>query len=376
MSDPHLASDDAVLTIPVTVTGGTVASYEMNGNVNDTAGTQSGTAAGGPVYGNGRHDRAILFDGVNDVVTLPAGVASHPAITIATRFRWNGTGASWQRVFDFGNNTNQYLFLSPNGGSMMRFAIKNGGAEQILEAPAPAPGEWVHVAVTLGAGTGRLYVNGALAATGPITITPSQFNPAINYLGDSMYAADPFFNGAIDDLTIHDRVLSAAEVFQLAIQNYGISGGGIAPIDTPYAAWKFQYGFTTGTDGHNDDPDHDGVVNLMEYLLGSHPLTPGTDLLPQAGMMAGPLLGMAEATDKHYLSFQARVRKDRAGVTLVPQAAATIEGLTAPDASGNVIQAGPPVTDGDFDVFTWYYPVAVEDSLAGKGFMRLTVVPE
>ncbi|RYD18259.1 MAG: hypothetical protein EOP88_23205, partial [Verrucomicrobiaceae bacterium] len=209
-SDNQLASDDAVLNINVSGTNGPVATYEMNGNVNDTSGSQSGTPSGGPVFGEGRHDRALLLDGVNDFVTLPAGVASHSSVTIATRFRWNGNGANWQRVFDFGNNTNQYLFLSPNGGAMMRFAIKNGGAEQILETPAPAPGEWVHVAVTLGSNIGKLYVNGALATTAAITITPSSFNPTLNYLGDSMYAEDPFFNGAIDDLRIYNRVLSAA----------------------------------------------------------------------------------------------------------------------------------------------------------------------
>lgn len=376
VSDNHMASDDAVLSLSVTGASGLVASYELNGNLNDLAGAQTGTPGGGPLFGDGRHDRALIFDGVNDFVTLPTGVANHAAITIATRFRWSGAGANWQRVFDFGNNTNQYLFLAPNGGGTMRFAIKNGGAEQILEAPAPAPGEWVHVAVTLGANTGRLYVNGALAASAAITITPDSFNPTLNYLGDSQYVADPFFNGVIDDLRIYNRVLSAAEVFQLAIQNYGILGSGIVPLDTPFAAWKFEHAFDLGTDGPGDDPDGDGVVNLLEYLFDSNPLVAGTNLLPQGEIKAGALLGMSEAADKHYLSFQARVRKDRAAVSLMPQAAATIEGLSTPEAAGNVIQAGPPVTDGAFDVFTYYYPVAVEDSPDGKGFMRLTVVPD
>lgn len=373
-SDNRMASDDAALNIIVTGASGLVATYEFNGSLADSTAAQNGIASGGPLYAEGRHDRALAFDGVNDLVTLPAGIANHASITLATRFRWNG-GGDWQRVFDFGNGTNQYLFLAPSGGGNMRFAIKNGGAEQILEAPAPAPGEWVHVAVTLGANTGKLYVNGALATSGSITITPANLNPALNYLGDSQYAADPFFNGVIDDFRIYNRVLSAPEVFQLAIPNYGIEGGGIVPTDTPYAAWKFEHAFLTGTDTPGDDPDGDGVVNLLEYLFDSNPLSPGTNLLPTGEMKSGSLLGMSEASDKHYLSFQARVRKDRAGVALVPQAAATVDGLSAPEAAGNVIQTGPPATDGEYDVFTWYYPVAVEDSPDGKGFMRLTVVP-
>ena len=63
-------------------------------------------------------------------------------------------------------------------------------------------------------------------------------------------------------------------------------------------------------------------------------------------------------------------------MTLVPQAAGTVAGLSSAGAANNAIQAGAPVSDGAFDVFTYYYKTAIEDSPDGKGFMRLTAISQ
>ena len=64
------------------------------------------------------------------------------------------------------------------------------------------------------------------------------------------------------------------------------------------------------------------------------------------------------------------MRKNRPGVTLIPEAAATPGGLALPAAATHAIQAGAPVSDGSYEVFTYYYDTAIEDAPAG-GFMRL-----
>jgi hypothetical protein len=170
-----------------------VARYAFDGTANATAGPFHGTTTGSPIYNTGKYGSAIDLDGTDDVVTLPGGVASHDALTIATWVYWDG-GNSWQRIFDFGNGTDEYLMLTPRtGGGLMRFEIVHNGISQQLETTMLATGQWVHVAVTLGTGEGRLYVNGALVDTGAITIKPTDFNPASNWLGDSQFAADPPF---------------------------------------------------------------------------------------------------------------------------------------------------------------------------------------
>ena len=349
-----------------------IAHYQFDNDATDRTGAAAGTATGGPGYDDGVFDRAIRLDGVDDHVALRPGLMNGITdTTIAARVRWNG-GSQWQRIFDFGNNTTQYMLLTPRSGTnTLRFGITlNGnaaGAQQVLETAPPPAGEWTHVAVTLTGNTGTLYVNGAAAATGPITIDPAVFAPLLNYLGKSQYP-DPYFNGLMDDFRTYSRGLSAAEVRALAVPPPAT----LVP-DPSYDAWAASSGLPEDGMGAEDDPDSDGVENLLEYLFGTPPMVPGTSGLPKAQLRTGAELGAA-APEKHYLSFSARVKKTRPGVTLFPEAAATLEALTLPAASGTPVSAGAPTADGDFEIHTWYYPVAIED--APQGFMRLRVSGE
>src|ERR1019366_1478765 len=132
--------------------------------------------------------QAIALDGTNSYLQLPANIAKGGAFTFATWIYWNG-GGNWQRIFDFGNDTSHYLFLTPSSGNSLRFAINNGSGEQIVErSGALASGSWQHVAVTLNGSNAVLYVNGASVATNSsVTITPSAFSPVKNYLGKSQF---------------------------------------------------------------------------------------------------------------------------------------------------------------------------------------------
>ena len=156
------------------------------------------------------------MNGTNSYVTLPAThpLSSYNQITVSTWVYWKG-GKDWQRIFDFGNGTTQYMFLTPKTGNFMRFAIKNGGAEQIVQTSQLAANTWVHVAVTLGNGTEKLYVNGVEQASANVTIKPSDFKPTLNYIGKSQFS-DPLFSGMLDEFRIYDHVLSADEILQLA----------------------------------------------------------------------------------------------------------------------------------------------------------------
>jgi hypothetical protein len=188
--------------------------YSFEGNANDSFGTTAGTVSGTAAYAAGKVGQAISLNGTDSYVKLPAShpLSSDDAITLSAWVYWNGS-SQWQRIFDFGNNTSQYMFLTPRSGSnTLRFAIKNGGSEQIVETSQLAANQWAHVAVTLGGGTAKLYVNGALAATNSgFTIKPSDFKPSLNYIGKSQWP-DPLFNGMIDEFKIYNYVLSDSEI--------------------------------------------------------------------------------------------------------------------------------------------------------------------
>ncbi|WP_199615817.1 LamG-like jellyroll fold domain-containing protein [Paenibacillus alkalitolerans] len=188
--------------------------YSFEGSANNAFGTTHGIVEGQAAYTEGKFGQAIDLNGTDSFVALPSShpLSSSDVITIAAWVNWKG-GGNWQRIFDFGNNTSQYLFLTPNSGSnTLRFAIKNGGGEQMVQtAPLPV-GEWVHVAVTLGNRTAKLYVNGELKAENTnVTLKPSDFNPSVNYIGKSMWP-DPLFKGMIDEFRLYNYVLDSEQI--------------------------------------------------------------------------------------------------------------------------------------------------------------------
>lgn len=156
--------------------------------------------------------KAIKLNGTTNFIQLPATLANQKEITIAAWVNWSG-GATWQRIFDFGNDENEYMYLSAKSDSgQLRFAIKNGGAEQVLNAPALPSGVWSHVAVTLGATGVKIYVNGILKSeSNAITLRPLDFKPVLNYIGRSQFN-DPLFNGSIDAFRVYNYELNANEI--------------------------------------------------------------------------------------------------------------------------------------------------------------------
>jgi fibronectin type 3 domain-containing protein len=198
-----------------------VAQFQFDGNTLDSSVNLNDSATYGSVsYTQGKiGPEAITLNGANNFVQLPADIASHQEITVATWVFWNG-GASWQRIFDFGNNQSENMFLSPSSGSsQLRFTINNGGVEQSLNASALPIGEWSHVAVTLSASGAKMYVNGKLVAeSNTLNISPLDFKPVLNYIGRSQFS-DPLLNGRIDDFRIYNYALEPEEIAKLALTN-------------------------------------------------------------------------------------------------------------------------------------------------------------
>ena len=160
---------------------------------------------------------AKVFDGTKTFMQLPYTVANHDELSISFWLYYRG-GKAWQRVFDFGNGTDQYMFLTPQNGSGVHFAIKNGGEEQQLH-----PGKilqttkWHHIVVTLGENGGKMYLNGELLCENPdISIKPSDFKPIFNYIGRSQFTADPYLKAYLHDFSIFNYQLSADEIAELA----------------------------------------------------------------------------------------------------------------------------------------------------------------
>lgn len=89
-----------------------------------------------------------------------------------------------------------------------------GGVFDLRGAPALPRETWKHVALTYDADRRMtLYVDGVAQSTAVAPWRPSDVGcRANNWIGRSLFAADPYFGGLHDDVAIYDRALSAAQV--------------------------------------------------------------------------------------------------------------------------------------------------------------------
>ena len=190
--------------------------------VNDYWGAQSGTLVSNAVTRvPGIINSAVHFNGTaNSYITLPAGLISK--LTNFTISAWVKTdvNATWERVFDFGTGTTNYMFLTTNNGSnSVRYAITTGNGEQGINSSVTfSNGVWHHIAVTLSGNTGTLYIDGVASGSNTsMTLNPASLGITnLDYIGKSQWN-DPLMNGAIDDFKIYGRALSAAEIDSMVV---------------------------------------------------------------------------------------------------------------------------------------------------------------
>jgi len=208
-------------------TSGSTLTDSSGNSRNATLVTGTGGTAGYS-FGAGQVNNALRLvkAGQGHATIANTGLSAATEMTIAAWVYLNSS-VEWQRVWDFGNSTTIYMFLSPKSSvtKFIRVAITTGGlnGEQGLDGTAElAVGAWKHVAVVMGGGTGILYVDGQPMTTKTgMTLLPSTLGATTNnYIGKSQYAdtteRDPYLDGNIDEFRVYSRVLTPAEIAILA----------------------------------------------------------------------------------------------------------------------------------------------------------------
>lgn len=165
-----------------------------------------------------RQGGGMDFGGTDGYIELPSRVTDTEDFTFAAWVYWKG-GAPWQRVLEVGNGLARHMFLTPSQHSgVLQFTLHGSEGDQSLLSKAPLPShEWTHVAVTLQGNTGKLYVNGQVVASGDhMKLNPNELLATEAYLGKSRFAADPYFNGSLDEVRIYNEALTDSEIQKLA----------------------------------------------------------------------------------------------------------------------------------------------------------------
>ncbi len=184
---------------------------DVSGNGNN------GTILGGADVREGR----ITFDGVNDYVTMPAGLLQEcNSTTIAVNIK---PSEERKNVFawTFGNSSeNGYIFMNPaNPSGYLRTAVTLGDyrGENGIDIGSLPINQWTSVIVTWKGTDAKVYVNGTLKESGNFGYFPSDLGRTVqNYLAKSQYGADGYFKGQMSDFRVYNYALSSEEVKELS----------------------------------------------------------------------------------------------------------------------------------------------------------------
>lgn len=245
-----------------------IASYQFEDTICDISGNLlHASHYGEPTYLTAKKgelkDRVLALDGNSEYLQLPTTIANRREMTISLWVRWKGNG-NGQRIFDFGNGENQYMYLTANASSgKMRFAIKDNGDEQYLDINKLGTYSWKHIILSISNDSITAYINGELkASASDITLRPSDFCPIFNYVGRSQSKSDALFKGDIDDLRIFNYALSADEA--IALYN---NAADIENISTPQTIVSISY-YTLDGIAH-DTPQKGMNIARILYSDGS-----------------------------------------------------------------------------------------------------------
>jgi YD repeat-containing protein len=179
----------------------------------------TGTLTNGPVWTSGTTSGALAFDGADDFVAVPTFDVPGSALTIMSWVRFSNFAAGVdQRIVAKANGSDEaghwWMLSHTNTGSeRLRFRLKTGGTTTTLIASSGdlASNTWYHAAAVYDGAAMRLYLNGTqvgiTAKSGSIDTSSAV---AVN-IGRNPNSFG-YLSGALDDIRIYRRALSATEI--------------------------------------------------------------------------------------------------------------------------------------------------------------------
>lgn len=205
---PDATPSDLVLYVP----------FESSNN--DVAGGRTGSCTQCPVSVPSRQGlgNAVNFDAstcieILDDDALRPAVFTY-ALWVRPRIAQTATVFSKPAMADVEDSNSYELWTQDTG--MYVFSTNNGTQQQFTLAVGYTAGSWSHVAASFDGTTKRLYVNGVEKSSN--VAVPSNYDADPVRIGcDREFGAEQhYFDGAVDEVRLYNRVLSSNEIATLA----------------------------------------------------------------------------------------------------------------------------------------------------------------
>ncbi len=208
---------------------GLVAWFAGDGNANDIAGTNNGTLQNGASHTVGKVGQGFLFDGIDEQVV----VGNVSSLDVQTGdFTIEAWANAAQNKFHFiaGKDScgdpNIYS-LNINQLDAPGFRVNNStGNSFIALASAVSLNEWHHIVGVKEAGNIKIFVDGVLQNTLPISgsfaANGNNFSIGNRINSNPTGCGNNNFAGRIDEVSLYNRALTGAEI--TSIFNAGIAG--------------------------------------------------------------------------------------------------------------------------------------------------------
>jgi len=195
-----------------------------NGN-NGTLGSSAIADSADPEWVTGKNAGALRFDGKNDYIekTSFSGLSSS-AITVEAWVKGN-FNSNWVRILnhEWESSSGSWLLFLKN--SEVDFGLYTTSQVKAIKTIALNNNTWYHIVGTYDGTTVKVYVNGVLGVSQPVS-TSLDSSGNIDVGGKDAGS----FNGLIDDVHIYNLALTEAEV------KYHYNQGG------PVGYWRFDEG--------------------------------------------------------------------------------------------------------------------------------------
>ena len=358
---------------------GTVAT-DASGNGNDAelvnAPSRVAGVAGGALACNGTNSyamagRSVLDAGAN--YSVAAWVRLDSTSNWATAVSQDGVNVSGF-FLQYALVENRFAFSVPDSDTT------SAATTRVTASAPPVTGAWVHLVGVHDASNSqlRLYVNGALAGAVPCATAWKAAGNTVIGRGRWGGATD-FFPGAIDDVRVMNRALAADEIAWIYHYPGGplpIAGGSIGDADGDSLpdAWESAHGLgifdSHGNNGPQGDPDHDGMVNLLEYALNLDPQAWDATGRPVATIETRPADGL------HYLTLRYRRLLIPGKLRYVPEVSNDLADWRSTPADLEEVPPATPDSGGLTETVTVRIKPAVSAAGGSRIYARLRVTSE